>query len=180
VVGFALYALFRQLWVSIRDRELNRVPAGDPWNGRSLEWAMAAPPPEYNFAVQPTITAIDAFHVAKATGHAYRPAASYADIELPKSSMMGIMACVMGFLIAFGLVWHIWWMAGGGMLVVIASMIARGFTRNNSRTIKASEVARQHHEWLAKVAATTPIDRDDETDWRNRGLALVTRNGGAS
>ena len=29
----------------------NRVFAGDPWAGRSLEWASSAPPPEYNFAV---------------------------------------------------------------------------------------------------------------------------------
>ena len=29
----ALAALFVQLWVSIRDRDANRVPAGDPWDG---------------------------------------------------------------------------------------------------------------------------------------------------
>ena len=33
-------ALFVQLWVSIRDRDANRVFAGDPWDGRGLEWSI--------------------------------------------------------------------------------------------------------------------------------------------
>ena len=42
-----LAALFVQLYVSIRERDANRVNAGDPWDGRTLEWSTAAPPPEY-------------------------------------------------------------------------------------------------------------------------------------
>jgi len=34
---------------------------GDPWNGRTLEWATASPPPAYNFAVLPRVETIDAF-----------------------------------------------------------------------------------------------------------------------
>src|SRR6478609_5725484 len=37
-----------QLVVSIRGREKLRV-TGDPWNGRTLEWATASPPPAWNF-----------------------------------------------------------------------------------------------------------------------------------
>jgi len=33
----------------------------DPWDGRTLEWAIPNPPPEYNFAVTPSIHARDAF-----------------------------------------------------------------------------------------------------------------------
>ncbi|MBC7573608.1 MAG: cbb3-type cytochrome c oxidase subunit I, partial [Herminiimonas sp.] len=49
----ALATLAVQLWVSIKHRDQNRVFAGDPWDGRSLEWSVSAPPPEYNFAVIP-------------------------------------------------------------------------------------------------------------------------------
>lgn len=49
----ALLTLLVQLWVSVRDRAQTRVPLGDPWNGRTLEWATPSPPPEYNFAVLP-------------------------------------------------------------------------------------------------------------------------------
>ena len=39
--------------VSIRDREQLRDVTGDPWNGRTLEWSTASPPPAFNFAVLP-------------------------------------------------------------------------------------------------------------------------------
>jgi cytochrome o ubiquinol oxidase subunit 1 len=45
-----------QLVVSIRQRQQLRDETGDPWDGRSLEWATASPPPVFNFAVLPTVT----------------------------------------------------------------------------------------------------------------------------
>lgn len=42
----ALASLFVQLAVSIRERHDNDVFAGDPWDGRGLEWWTSAPPPE--------------------------------------------------------------------------------------------------------------------------------------
>src|SRR5246127_1107180 len=50
-----------QIVVSIRHREQLRDMTGDPWNGRTLEWATASPPPAWNFAVLPQVTDIDAF-----------------------------------------------------------------------------------------------------------------------
>ena len=49
----ALGCTLVQIWVSIRDREKARVPVGDPWNGRTLEWSTTSPPPYYNFAHVP-------------------------------------------------------------------------------------------------------------------------------
>ncbi|HZS24275.1 MAG TPA: cbb3-type cytochrome c oxidase subunit I [Gaiellaceae bacterium] len=45
--------LFANLWVSYR-----RGPrvGPDPWRGPTLEWTVPSPPPEYNFAVIPTVT----------------------------------------------------------------------------------------------------------------------------
>src|SRR5271168_4011680 len=45
-----------QLAISIRSRERRRDLTGDPWDGRSLEWATPSPPPEFNFAVLPNVT----------------------------------------------------------------------------------------------------------------------------
>src|SRR6201747_2845874 len=61
-----------QLVVSIRRREQLRDQTGDPWDGRSLEWATASPPPAYNFAVLQTVTGEDAYWHFKhpATGQA--------------------------------------------------------------------------------------------------------------
>ncbi|WP_434800222.1 hypothetical protein, partial [Escherichia coli] len=48
-----------QIYVSIRDRHLNRDLTGDPWGGRTLEWSISSPAPFYNFAVEPQVKARD-------------------------------------------------------------------------------------------------------------------------
>src|ERR1700687_1443606 len=54
-----------QLVVSIRRREELRDVTGDPWNGRSLEWSTASPPPAFNFGVLPEIEGSDAYWSVK-------------------------------------------------------------------------------------------------------------------
>jgi cytochrome c oxidase subunit I+III len=44
-----------QLVVSIRRRHELRDETGDPWDGRSLEWATASPPPACNFVALPVV-----------------------------------------------------------------------------------------------------------------------------
>jgi cytochrome o ubiquinol oxidase subunit 1 len=39
----------------IRQRDALRDETGDPWDGRSLGWATASPPPALNFAVLPNV-----------------------------------------------------------------------------------------------------------------------------
>ncbi|MGH7011674.1 MAG: cbb3-type cytochrome c oxidase subunit I, partial [Caulobacteraceae bacterium] len=130
----ALGALAIQLLVSIRRREENRVSVGDPWDGRSLEWSVAAPPPEYNFPVIPLVKDRDAFTDAKERGEAYRPPDRYGDIELPRNSAMGLVLGAVGFALAFGLVWHIWWLVILSVLAGLAMIIAHGFERDIAKT----------------------------------------------
>src|SRR5579863_1229038 len=82
-----------QIYVSIRTRDSRRDLTGDPWNGRTLEWATTSPPPAYNFAVLPQVETIDAFWEMKRRG---LPATEphYEAIELPRNSATG-------FIIAF-------------------------------------------------------------------------------
>ncbi len=39
--------------------------SGDCWDGRTLEWSIPSPPPEYNFGVEPTVTRTDDFWYQK-------------------------------------------------------------------------------------------------------------------
>ncbi len=50
-----------QLVVSIRNRDALRDETGDPWDGRSLEWATTSPPPSFNFAVLPDVRGEEAY-----------------------------------------------------------------------------------------------------------------------
>ncbi len=75
-VGIVLQIV--QLVVSIRQREALRDVTGDPWDGRSLEWATPSPPPAFNFAVLPDVEGEDAYWGIKqraiAAGAAWRRA----------------------------------------------------------------------------------------------------------
>ncbi|SAL09344.1 cytochrome-c oxidase [Caballeronia sordidicola] len=171
IVVVALTALVVQLWVSIKQRDANRVFAGDPWDGRSLEWSLSAPPPEYNFAMIPRVTTRDAFTIAKESGSAYRRHETYEDIEVPKNSAMGPAIAATGFALAFGLVWHIWWMVIVSCLGALAAMVVRGFTRDTTRIVNAQDVRAEHHRWLDAVTGATAISRADERTPANNGLA---------
>ena len=168
-----LTALFVQLWVSIRHREANRVFAGDPWDGRGLEWATSAPPPEYNFAVIPTVGGRDPFYDGKRRGDAYRPPDHYDAIEVPRESMLGPVIGIAGAVLGFALVWHMWWLAALGAVVILGAVIARSFARDVDRTIPAAVVEAANQRWLAAVCATPSIPREVETTSANRGLAEV-------
>ena len=182
LVTVALLALFVQLWVSIRDREVNRVFAGDPWDGRSLEWSISAPPPEYNFAMIPEVIDRDTFTAAKESGYAYvyPDSDAYTDIDLPKNSAVGPLLGAIGFLIAFGLVWHIWWLVMLFALAVVITMIVRGFARDTTRTVSAHEVRQEHLRWLDAVAASHAISRAEESCSTNQGLAAPASPGVAA
>ena len=55
------------------NREKLRDTTGDPWDGRTLEWSTASPPPAYNFAFTPVVHDLDAWYDMKSRGHK-RPA----------------------------------------------------------------------------------------------------------
>jgi len=179
LVLVALAALVAQLWVSIRHREENRVFVGDPWDGRSLEWSLSAPPPEYNFALTPVVGDRDAFTLAKERGEAYRLADAYTDIELPKNSALGPVFGAVGLVLAFGLVWHIWWLVILSALTVLVTLIASGFSRDTTRVIHAQEVRQDEERWIGAARAATAISRADECDSRNAGLAVQEQGAAA-
>jgi cytochrome o ubiquinol oxidase subunit 1 len=173
VLFAALAALSVQLWVSILERDSNRVTAGDPWDGRGLEWSMSAPPPEYNYAVIPRVDGRDPFYDGKRKGNVYAPPDRYSDIEAPKNSMTGPLIGIVGAATAFGLVWHIWWLTILGVLAIVGAVIARSFARDVQRVILAAEVERTEAIWLRAVADATAIPRELETTSANQGLAEV-------
>jgi cytochrome o ubiquinol oxidase subunit 1 len=170
----ALASLFVQLWVSIRGRDENRVFAGDPWDGRGLEWSTSAPPPEYNYAVIPMVDGRDPFFDGKRDRDAYATPAAYEDIAVPRNSIVGPATGILGAALAFGLVWHIWWLALLCLAGIIVSVIARSFVRDVERVVAAADVARIEGHWHGAIAAARPIFRSEEMTSANQGLAEVT------
>ncbi|WP_461604717.1 cytochrome o ubiquinol oxidase subunit I [Aeromonas rivipollensis] len=144
-----------QVVVSIRDREKNRDWTGDPWGGRTLEWATSSPPPFYNFAIEPKVTGLDAFWEAKEDGSAYRQPAKYAPIHMPKNSGAGVIIAAFSVVFGFAMIWHIWWMAIAGFVGMIATWIVHSFNEDVDYYVQVDEIERiegQHFDNINKVA----------------------------
>ncbi|GJG94681.1 cytochrome o ubiquinol oxidase subunit I [Cupriavidus pauculus] len=142
VIGCGILAILWQLYVSVRDRDQNRDLTGDPWDGRSLEWATASPAPFYNFAHVPKITSLEQHWDNKEAGTAYAQPAQYEDIHMPRNTPTGFLVSVFGLVLCFALVWHIWWMAGFGLAAMIFTFIARAYDRDVDYYVPAAEVER--------------------------------------
>src|SRR5439155_26504229 len=128
-------------YVSIRTRESRRDLTGDPWNGRTLEWATASPPPAYNFAVLPRVETRDAFWEMKRRGlTAAKPA--YEAIEMPRNSPIGLVIAFFAVVTGFSLIWYIWWLVILGLLAILVTVMVFGWSENREREIPADEMAR--------------------------------------
>ena len=134
-----------QLVVSIRNREQLKA-AADPWNGRTLEWATASPPPAWNFAALPQVTGVDALWNRKQRERTQQaqPAKErkFEPIEVPKNSAAGFVIAFFAVINGFALIWHIWWMAGVGMAGILLTMLAFAFRDEEETEVPADQIAR--------------------------------------
>lgn len=140
-----------QVVVSIRDREKNRDLTGDPWGGRTLEWATSSPPPFYNFAIEPTITGLDAFWEAKQNGTAYQKPKQYAPIHMPKNTGAGVIIAGFSALFGFAMIWHIWWMAIAAFVAMIATWIIHSFNDDVDYYVQVDEIERIEGQHFANI-----------------------------
>lgn len=119
-VCIQVYGLFK----SIIERKQNRDLTGDPWNGRTLEWATASPPPIYNFAIIPTVDQLGPVWAMK-RGQAPKPVKGYEDIYLPVNTPMGIYIGAFSLVFGFAATWHILWLTLVSLVGIIACLITR-------------------------------------------------------
>lgn len=139
LIACGIGAMLVQFAVSIWRREELRDHTGDPWNGRTLEWATSSPPPAYNFAFTPVIHDNDAWSDMKKRGY-QRPLEGYRSIHMPSSTGTGVILSGLSVALAFSLIWYIWWLAALSFLGIIAVAIAHSFNYHRDFHIPAEEV----------------------------------------
>jgi len=152
IILLGIVCLAVQLILSIRDRKELVDMTGDPWNGRSLEWATSSPTAPYNFAVIPDVKGLDAFWQMKAEGTAYKQPTHYEDITLPKNSGLGLMIGVFGGVFGFAMIWWIWWLALLSLALIGVLIIIRACDDHTNFVMPASEVKTIEDAWFAKIA----------------------------
>jgi cytochrome o ubiquinol oxidase subunit 1 len=143
LVGIVLQ--IAQLVVSIRRRDALRDKTGDPWNGRSLEWATSSPPPAFNFAVPPRVDGEDAYWRIKQHERQNGKLGAeprYQDVEMPRNSPTGFICAFFATFMGFALIWHIWWMVALAALGAYATFVVFAWRDRHEDIIPAQAVAR--------------------------------------
>jgi cytochrome o ubiquinol oxidase subunit 1 len=134
-----------QLVYSIRHRAELRDETGDPWDGRSLEWATPSPPPAFNFAVLPRIEAEEPYWgIKQRAREQFRLSEEpdYHDIEMPRNSPTGFICAFFATFMGFALIWHIWWLVGVSAVGAYATFVVFAWRDRVEYVIPMEEVAR--------------------------------------
>ncbi|MGO4887919.1 cytochrome c oxidase subunit I [Anaerobacillus sp. MEB173] len=114
----------------------------DPWDGRTLEWSIPTPVPEYNFAKTPTVRGLDAFWLEKRSGNKEMPSdEELGDIHMPSASILPFIMSLGLFVAAFGLIYHTYWIAIVGFVTLFGCMFIRSVKEDHGYHIPVDEIA---------------------------------------
>ncbi|TFB21817.1 cytochrome aa3 quinol oxidase subunit I [Filobacillus milosensis] len=136
--GFALFVL--NIYYSYKTSP--REKTGDSWDGRTLEWATPTPIPHYNFATQPTVKELDAFHDMKKRGETTYDESKLKPIHMPNYSgqpfiMMGLL-----FFSSFALVFE-WIILSAVFLVAVLVMMGiHSFDYDDGYHVEVEDIKR--------------------------------------
>lgn len=141
MIAAGIACLLMQVFVSVRDRKKLRDVTGDPWDGRTLEWATSSPPPAYNFAFTPVVHDNDTWADMKKAGYK-RPLNGFVPIHMPANTWAGPVIPMVTFVLGFGIIWHMWLLVALSFVATIAVTIYHTFNYKRDYYIPAEEVAR--------------------------------------
>ncbi|MDK6076113.1 cytochrome o ubiquinol oxidase subunit I [Massilia varians] len=141
MIAGGIGALLLQCFFTWKDRAKLRDVTGDPWDGRTLEWATSSPPPDYNFAFTPVVHDNDTFADMKKNGY-QRPLKDFVAIHMPKNTWAGFVISALAAVVGFGIIWHMWLLVAVSFVAMMAAIIVHTFNYKRDFYIPAEEVAR--------------------------------------
>lgn len=153
LMGFG--TIFFLLNVVVTSFKPKNAPA-DPWeDGRTLEWTIPSPPPEYNFAQTPLVRGYDAYWKEKEDGHSgMTPAEPIGPIHMPSPSILpffmglGLFIAGLGFMYApdwgklFGTLNAGYAVGIAGLLILFVCMFLRSVIDDHGFHIEEEEILR--------------------------------------
>ncbi|WP_204787507.1 cytochrome c oxidase subunit I [Paenibacillus oryzisoli] len=117
----------------------------DPWDGRSLEWTIPSPAPEYNFKQTPLVRGLDAFWKEKMAGNKQMtPAEPIGSIHMPSASILPLVMSVGLFIAGFGFMYKNYYVAGAGIIVTFIAMFLRSVYDDHGWHIEPEELEDDH------------------------------------
>lgn len=117
------------------------IADGDPWDARTLEWAIPSPAPEYNFKQTPLVRGLDPLWKEKMAGNKeMTPAEPLGSIHMPSSSVLPFVMAVGLFIAGFGFIYRNFFVAGAGIAVFIICMFIRSIFDDHGWHIEPEEI----------------------------------------
>jgi len=163
ILAIGLICQLLQVAISIKDREKLRDVTGDPWDGRSLEWATPSPAPFFNFAVMPNVEGEEAYwRIKERAIEAQRlgPEPTYRPIHMPINSPIGFFTAVFATFTGFGLIWQIWWLVVLGLILAFVGVVIFAWREVHEYEVPAEEVARvDRARRAARIAIVEALER---------------------
>jgi len=129
IIAASMLIFLWNLYVSLRKGE---TAGNDPWDGQTLEWTTASPPPEYNFSAIPTVSSRRPFWDQKHSGTSQeKPVApnsairdeTHTTIHMPSGSIHPVILATGLLLAFFGLIYTLWLAVGLGVIVVFVGIV---------------------------------------------------------
>ncbi|MBM3094608.1 cytochrome o ubiquinol oxidase subunit I [Ensifer sp. T173] len=146
LIALGIASFVVQLVVSYLRRDQLRDTTGDPWNARTIEWSTSSPPPDYNFAFTPVVHDHDSWYDMKNRGYE-RPLGGFKPIHMPRNTGTGVILAGLSVVLAFALIWYIWWLAIVAFVTMLVVSIGHTFNYKRdfyipAETVTATEDAR--------------------------------------
>jgi cytochrome c oxidase subunit I len=140
VFGMSIGTILFLVNIAVSAKSAKRAPA-DPWDGRTLEWAIPSPPPEYNFAQTPLVRGLDALWVEKMAGNkGVTPAEPLGSIHMPSGSFLPFVMSVGLFIAGFGFMYHNYVVVVIGLAINFACMLLRSLKDDPGYHIEPDEI----------------------------------------
>jgi cytochrome o ubiquinol oxidase subunit 1 len=140
MIAGGIGAMLVQFGVSFMRRKQLRDVTGDPWDGRTLEWATSSPPPDYNFAFTPRVHDNDTWADMKKMKYV-RPATGFLPIHMPSNTWAGFVIAALSGLLGFAIIWQMWLLVIVAFVAMMAAIITHTFNYKRDYYIPAEEVA---------------------------------------
>ncbi|KRE50056.1 cytochrome c oxidase subunit I [Paenibacillus sp. Soil724D2] len=113
----------------------------DPWDGRTLEWTIPSPAPEYNFKQTPLVRGLDAFWKEKMAGNKeMTPAEPVGSIHMPSASILPLVMSAGLFIAGFGFMYRNYYVAAAGIIVTFIAMFLRSVYDDHGWHIEPEEL----------------------------------------
>lgn len=125
----------------VKTARAKAVMENDPWDGRTLEWAISSPPPEYNFVQVPLVKSLDAFFTQKYGGkdEGFVDAEPAGMIHMPNPSILPLFIAFGLFIAGLAIIYHQFVIAAIGILITFLSMLTRSVKDDHGYHIEVKQ-----------------------------------------